>query len=91
MSPRPPLATHSHRPTPTAPRPTAPHPSSCPPRRTFNAAGHQCGDGMDVWEGFPFGAVRCTFGFHSSLADADAVAAMVKECFVGEPSNAPSA
>lgn len=78
-------------PEPCSKRPASPaHARPGPPNnrrhlyRSALAAGHECRAGT-VWKGIPFGGVRCTFGFHSSLSDADTVAAMVRECFVARP------
>lgn len=61
------------------------HTAAAPRTRTLPAdmranfeAGHVCWDERDVLRGRPTGAVRASFGFASSLADAAAVAALVR-------------
>ncbi|PAA63812.1 hypothetical protein BOX15_Mlig001940g2, partial [Macrostomum lignano] len=45
-------------------------------------AGHVCGDGVDLVDGRPTGAVRASFGYMSDESDADALVAMVTDNFV---------
>lgn len=45
-------------------------------------AGHMCWDDNDIVDGRATGAVRVSFGYMSSQADADAFVAFVSECFV---------
>jgi len=47
-------------------------------------AGHVCWDGRDIIAGRPTGAVRASFGYASSLADVEAILALVKRYFVEE-------
>ncbi len=44
--------------------------------------GHVCWDDQDVLDGVPTGAVRVSFGWGSSIADADALVTFVKRHFV---------
>ena len=64
------VATH------TAAAPLAPTPPA--DMRANFEAGHVCWDERDVLRGRPTGAVRASFGYASSLADAAAVAALVR-------------
>lgn len=43
-----------------------------------------CWDGRDIIAGRPTGAVRASFGYASSLADVEAILALVKRYFVEE-------
>lgn len=44
-------------------------------------AGHVCWDDNDLMEGLPLGAVRVSFGYMSTFADAAAVVGFVQEFF----------
>ncbi|XP_033624449.1 molybdenum cofactor sulfurase-like [Asterias rubens] len=45
-------------------------------------AGHVCGDEMDLINGRPTGSVRISFGYMSTLADAETFLNFIAECFV---------
>ena len=45
-------------------------------------AGHVCGDSVDLIDGKPTGSVRISFGFSSTLDDAQQFLRFVYECFV---------
>eukprot|EP00887_Chlorella_sp_A99_P004517 scaffold34.g4517.t1 len=53
--------------------------------RSHYEAGHVCWDGKDVMGGRPTGVVRASFGYASTLADAEAIAAFVERYFVEGP------
>ena len=57
--------------------------------KAHHARGHVCGDEMDVIDGTPTGAVRVSFGLHSTHEDADAVLDLVRTYFVDEETHAP--
>lgn len=46
------------------------------------ALGHRCWDDHDVLRGKPTGAVRVSFGWPSTMRDAEAVLLFLRECFV---------
>ncbi|XP_022082734.1 molybdenum cofactor sulfurase-like isoform X2 [Acanthaster planci] len=48
--------------------------------------GHVCGDEVDIISGQPTGSVRISFGYMSTLADANKFLSFVEECFM-EKSN----
>ena len=52
--------------------------------KAWYEAGHVCWDDKDLVGGRPTGAVRASFGFASTAADADAVAALVRRHFLEE-------
>jgi len=45
-------------------------------------AGHVCGDGMDLVDGSPTGIIRISFGYTSTLQDADKFLKFISECFI---------
>ena len=45
-------------------------------------AGHVCGDSVDLIDGKPTGSVRISFGFSSTLDDAQQFLQFVYECFL---------
>jgi len=54
--------------------------------RALHAAGKVCGDGVDVDEhGAPTGVCRASFGWCSTIADADALVSVITENFVSKP------
>ena len=48
----------------------------------FLEAGHRCGDEIDLVQGLPTGAVRVSFGFYNTQADADVLLDMVVRNFL---------
>ena len=50
-------------------------------------AGHVCGDSMDLIDGKPTGSVRISFGFSSTLSDAEQFLRFVYECFLDNVDN----
>lgn len=54
--------------------------------RALHKLGKVCGDGMDVDElGVPTGVVRASFGYSSTMEDADRLVAVIEEYFVAGP------
>ena len=45
-------------------------------------AGHVCGDDLDLIDGLPTGSVRVSFGFSSTLEDAETFLSFVCDCFL---------
>ncbi|KAH9492406.1 hypothetical protein Btru_051037 [Bulinus truncatus] len=52
-------------------------------------AGHVCGDNMDLINGLPTGAVRISFGYMSTIADARACLRFISDSFLENPSPLP--
>ena len=48
----------------------------------FLEAGHNCGDKIDLVDGVPTGAVRISFGYYNTVADADKIIEMVERNFL---------
>ncbi|KAI8767171.1 molybdenum cofactor sulfurase, partial [Biomphalaria glabrata] len=53
------------------------------------AAGHVCGDNVDLINGQPTGAVRISFGYMSTIADARACLRFISDSFLENPSSIP--
>ena len=49
---------------------------------THTQAGHVCGDSMDIVNGEPTGSVRVSFGYMSTLKDAQTLIHFIESCFV---------
>ena len=47
-----------------------------------HAAGHVCGDNVDILNGKPTGSIRVSFGYYSTKADADKVIDVIAKNFV---------
>ncbi|KAL0050843.1 hypothetical protein WJX82_008290 [Trebouxia sp. C0006] len=58
-------------------------------KRNFEA-GHVCWDDNDIIDGRPTGAVRVSFGWMSSLQDAEAILTFVQTCFLNTAGYNPS-
>ncbi|CAL1547716.1 unnamed protein product [Lymnaea stagnalis] len=54
------------------------------------AAGHVCGDNMDLINGRPTGAVRISFGYMSTIGDARACLRFIADSFLENPPVIPS-
>lgn len=50
--------------------------------KSNHAAGHVCGDNIDVMGGKPTGSIRVSFGYYSLKQDADKVVALIEEHFL---------
>ncbi|KAI6651517.1 hypothetical protein LOD99_5125 [Oopsacas minuta] len=57
----------------------------------FLKAGHRCGDEIDLVEGLPTGAVRVSFGYYNTKADADRLIDMLERNFVETQASKPAA
>ncbi|XP_012937737.1 molybdenum cofactor sulfurase, partial [Aplysia californica] len=53
------------------------------------AAGHVCGDNMDLIDGQPTGAVRISFGYMSTLSDARVCLRFIADTFLDKPAEIP--
>ena len=49
--------------------------------------GHVCGDSIDLIDGFPTGCVRISFGYMSTLKDAQIFLQFIDSCFVEKDSD----
>jgi len=49
---------------------------------TNHAAGHVCGDSVDIIAGKPTGSIRISFGYFSTKSDADRVVEIIRKNFV---------
>ena len=47
-----------------------------------HAAGHVCGDNMDLIDGRPTGSIRVSFGYYSNKADADKVLDVIRKNYL---------
>ena len=47
-----------------------------------HAAGHVCGDSMDLINGKPTGSIRVSFGYYSIKADADKVLDIIRKNYL---------
>ena len=47
-----------------------------------HAAGHVCGDSMDMVNGRPTGSIRVSFGYFSLKADADKVLDIIRRNYI---------
>ena len=47
-----------------------------------HAAGHVCGDNVDMIDGRPTGSIRVSFGYFSDESDADKVIDVIRKNFV---------
>ena len=53
-------------------------------------AGHVCGDKLDIIDGLPTGSVRVSFGYSSTLEDAQKFLQFVYECFLTNANDSAS-
>ena len=51
---------------------------------THPQAGHVCGDSYDLVDGHPTGSVRISFGYMSTLEDAENFVRFIEHCFVDQ-------
>merc|ERR1711865_570270 len=59
--------------------------------RAHVALGKVCGDERDVIDGNPTGALRASFGYMSTIADVDALVAVVQKYFVEQEASSAQA